>query len=165
MKSNCRSRLLLDVGGTFIKCSDGRQIPIDSDGSFESISLSLSSAVSDFCRDDKEKGKSIAVAIPGPFDYNEGRFLMTHKFASVYGRLFRDIAGIPDSTELLFCHDVVAMLKGEMIGGYGAGFDRVALITLGRSGLFRVHRRGNPSETAGLALNQHLCKALCRWNP
>lgn len=131
MKSNCRSRLLLDVGGTFIKCSDGRQIPIDSDGSFESISRSLSSSVSDFCRDDTEKGKSIAVAIPGPFDYNEGRFLMTHKFASVYGRLFRDIAGIPDSTELLFCHDVVAMLKGEMIGGYGAGFDRVALITLG----------------------------------
>lgn len=131
MMSNCRERLLLDVGGTFIKCSDGRQIPIDSDGPFESISGSLSSAVSDFCRDDTVKEKRIAVAIPGPFDYNEGRFLMTHKFASVYGRLFRDIAGIPDSTGLFFCHDVVAMLRGEMKTGYGAGFKRVALITLG----------------------------------
>ena len=32
-----RDKLLLDVGGTFIKCSDGRSIPVDSNGSREDI--------------------------------------------------------------------------------------------------------------------------------
>ncbi len=127
--SNCKKRLLLDVGGTFIKCLDGRQIPIDSDGSFESIAGSLSDAVSGFCNG--EGSKSIAVAIPGPFDYNQGRFLMKHKFASVFGHSFREVASVPESVEMVFCHDVVAMLKGEIQCGAGRGYSRVALITLG----------------------------------
>lgn len=138
---NCKQKLLIDVGGTFIKCSDGRQIPVDSDGSFESIAGSLSAAINNFCKG--EGSKSIAVAIPGPFDYNQGRFLMKHKFASVYGHTFRDVASVPESVEMVFCHDVVAMLKGEIKCGYGQGYSRVALITLGTGLGFAVSIDGN----------------------
>lgn len=139
-----RKTLLLDVGGTFIKCSDSREIPIDSDGSREAISASFAEAVGSFC--DEASGKAenagtddgeetpcrgIAVAIPGPFDYGKGIFLMRHKFAAVYGEAFRDVAGIPDRVELRFTHDVNAMLAGEMACGNGRGFSRVALVTLG----------------------------------
>lgn len=159
--------LLLDVGGTFIKCSDGREIPVSSDGSREEISASFAEAVGGFCRDaeagrdgapgsadsaardgascnggsstnktvtDGEKEKQhcgIAVAIPGPFDYERGIFLMRHKFSAVYGESFRKLAGVPEGVELRFIHDVNVMLAGEMSDGNGRGFSRAALVALG----------------------------------
>ncbi len=149
--------LLLDVGGTFIKCSDGREIPIRSDGSRGEISSSFAEAVGAFCGEasagdeavtigneavtigneavtagGKAMGRRrIAVAIPGPFDYERGIFLMRHKFAAVHGESFREVAGVPECVELRFTHDVNAMLLGEMTGGNGRGFSRVALVTLG----------------------------------
>lgn len=140
--------LLLDVGGTFIKCSDGREIPVSSDGSREEISASFAEAVGGFCRDAEagrdsasgsadsaacgpQSGCGIAVAIPGPFDYEKGIFLMRHKFSSVYGESFREVAGVPDGVELRFIHDVNVMLAGEMSDGNGRGFSRAALVALG----------------------------------
>ena len=140
--------LLLDVGGTFIKCSDGREIPVSSDGSREEISASFAEAVGGFCRDaeagrdgasgsadsaacDPQSGCGIAVAIPGPFDYEKGIFLMRHKFSSVYGESFRELAGVPEGVELCFIHDVNVMLAGEMSDGNGRGFSRAALVALG----------------------------------
>lgn len=99
--------ILLDVGGTFIKCSDGRQIPIDSSGSRDSIVESLREAVGE--------ADKVAVAIPGPFDYDRGIFLMKHKFAAVYGESFAGIIG--GNREFRFIHDVNAMLLGEMASG------------------------------------------------
>lgn len=113
--------ILLDVGGTFVKCSDGRVIPIDSDGTREEIASSLREAVSD--------ARMAAVAVPGPFRYADGTFLMKHKFAAVYGEKFADIVG--RECNFHFVHDVNAMLLGEMQAGAGAGYDRVALVTLG----------------------------------
>lgn len=113
--------ILLDVGGTFVKCSDGRVIPIDSDGTREEIASSLREAVSD--------ARMAAVAVPGPFRYADGTFLMKHKFAAVYGEKFADIVG--RECNFRFVHDVNAMLLGEMQAGAGAGYDRVALVTLG----------------------------------
>ena len=122
--------ILLDIGGTFVKCSDGRQIPIDSDGPMEVISASLREAVGD--------ASNVAVAIPGPFNYEEGIFLMKHKFAAVYGVRFADLVK-PVSchskqnaeVSFRFIHDVNAMLLGEMASGAGKGYKRVALVTLG----------------------------------
>ena len=113
--------ILLDVGGTFIKCSDGREIPIDSDGSREDIANSLKEALAD--------AEKAAVAIPGPFDYEHGIFLMKHKFAAVYGECFAVIIG--GNREYRFIHDVNAMLLGEMASGAGKAYERVALVTLG----------------------------------
>ena len=126
--------LLLDVGGTFIKTSDGREIPVDSNGDKQSVSLSFHKAVKDFCNEavvSPERRFAIGVAIPGPFDYVNGVFRMTHKYASVYGEDFRSLARIPSCVELRFTHDVNCMLSGEMAYGNGRGFDRVALVSLG----------------------------------
>lgn len=121
--------ILLDVGGTFIKCSDGREIPIDSDGSREDIANSLKEALAD--------AEKAAVAIPGPFRYSDGTFLMKHKFASVYGERFADLVRPAASRPgqgggcFRFIHDVNAMLLGEMASGVGKAYERVALVTLG----------------------------------
>ncbi len=126
--------LLLDVGGTFIKTSDGREIPVDSNADFTSIADSFTSAIGDFCRKASAAPgirHGIGVAIPGPFDYSDGIFLMTHKYAAVKGMDFRTLAGIPECVELRFAHDVNCMLAGEIACGNGKGFDRVALVTLG----------------------------------
>lgn len=126
--------LLLDVGGTFIKTSDGREIPVDSNGDKKSVSLSFHKAVKDFCNEAlaaPEQKFAIGVAIPGPFDYVNGIFRMTHKYASVYGEDFRTLARIPSCVELRFTHDVNCMLAGEMAYGNGRGFERVALVSLG----------------------------------
>ncbi|MGN0191590.1 MAG: ROK family protein, partial [Candidatus Cryptobacteroides sp.] len=127
--------LLLDVGGTFIKCSDSRLVPVDSGGDREGISAALRSAVLPVCRA-ADEGKSpggygIAVAVPGPFDYGKGIFLMRHKFLSVYGESFRSLAGVPDEVVLRFAHDVNSMLRGEICQGNGRYGSRVALVTLG----------------------------------
>ena len=121
--------ILLDVGGTFIKCSDGREIPIDSAGGRDDIAASLRSAV---CAGEEEELRSVQfrVAIPGPFDFKTGRFLMKHKFAAVYGEYFADLAGVPREN-CRFIHDVNCMLLGETTCGAGKGYKKVALITLG----------------------------------
>lgn len=126
--------LLLDVGGTFIKASDGREIPVDSNGDAKTVSHSFRAAVKDFCNEAIEYPDmrfAIGVAIPGPFDYVNGVFRMTHKYASVYGEDFRSLAHIPSCVEIRFTHDVNCMLAGEMVYGNGRGFDRVALVSLG----------------------------------
>lgn len=113
--------ILLDIGGTFIKCSDRRVIPINSDGSREEIASALRTAVGD--------ARLAAVAIPGPFNYQRGVFLMKHKFAKVYGLSFAEIAGSHCSYH--FTHDVNAMLLGEEENAWERGYSRIALVTLG----------------------------------
>ena len=118
--------ILLDVGGTFIKCSDGRKVPVDSDGSSGAIASAFKEAVGD-----PGGLKSIGVCIPGPFDYRRGIFLMKHKYAAVYGMSFSELAGIPDSVSLLFVHDVNAPLMGLLAIHPELRKGTVALVTLG----------------------------------
>lgn len=140
------SPLLLDVGGTFIKCSDGREIPIDSGGSREDICKSLRSAVGEIHAGDK-----VAVAIPGKFDYERGIFLMMHKFASVYGEKFSDIvlsgSGLTESdVEFRYIHDVNCMLLGEVSEGAAKGLGNTALVTLGTGLGFSMYVDGRVLE-------------------
>ena len=116
---------LLDVGGTYIKCSDGRQVPVSSDGSREVISAALKKAVG--CTDGL---KGIGIAIPGPFDFREGIFRMEHKFAAVKGESFRSLAGIPDRIPVKFHHDVNVLLRGA-VRMLGLQDKNTALVTLG----------------------------------
>ena len=104
-------KLLLDVGGTFIKCSDGREIPVDSAGSREQIASALREAVG--ANAPGMGDLQLRAAVPGPFDYASGQFLMKHKFAAVYGEYFADIVGLPREN-CRFSHDVNCMLLGEI---------------------------------------------------
>lgn len=116
---------LLDVGGTFIKRADGQMFPIDSNGSSQSIAQALAAAIGPM-----EGLSGIGVAIPGPFDFQKGIFLMKHKFASVYGKSFRELAEIPEQIRLVFHHDVNALLLGS-VWMLGLQQGNTALVTLG----------------------------------
>lgn len=146
MRSNSRI-VLLDVGGTFVKSSLGiagqgavegtfAATPISSDGSAEEIETSFREAVSVQVRRACEAGLSIeavCAALPGPFDYAEGIFLMKHKFASVYGRSFRDILGdvIGPEVRLAFVHDVNGALLGALTADPAFRKGNVAISTFG----------------------------------
>ncbi|MBO7603840.1 MAG: ROK family protein [Bacteroidales bacterium] len=128
--------ILLDVGGTFVKCRDGRQVAMPSSGSAEQIAAALQQSVGPL-----EGVRGIGVAIPGPFDYTQGVFLMRHKFAAVYGQNFASLAGIPDSIPVKYLHDVNAPLLGciEMLALKDAN---AALITLGTGLGFSIAIKG-----------------------
>ena len=116
----------LDIGGTFIKCSDGRKVPVKSDGTKEQIASAMKEAVGP-----TGDLASIGVCAPGPFDYRQGIFLMKHKFAAVYGESFRSLTGIPDEIETRFVHDVVAPLQGLIRLRPELRRSVVGLVTLG----------------------------------
>ena len=96
-KNSCR--LLLDVGGTFLKSAvadaSGQLLPgsefscpIRSEGSRAEIEGSLSTVVAKGAAFAAERGMALAgigIAIPGPFDYAAGISRMTHKFRSICG--------------------------------------------------------------------------------
>ena len=137
-------RRLLDIGGTFVKCDDGRMVPIPSGGTREEIAKALREAAGP-----AEGLRELAVAIPGPFDYRTGLFLMKHKFAAVYGENFRDLAGLPPETETRFVHDVVAVVLGSLRQYPG----NLAVVTLGtglgfccaQDGKVLTNEAGSPS--------------------
>ncbi len=146
-------KLSLDVGGTFIKCSDSRKVPVDSDGSAEAISSAFRKAVG-------ETGglESVGVCIPGPFDYRNGIFLMKHKYAAVYGMSFRELAGIPEGVSLHFVHDVNAPLMGLLSLHPELRKGKVALVTLGTGLGFSYAVDGE------VKMNENLGPALSLYN-
>lgn len=163
--------ILLDVGGTFIKRPDRQLYHIDSQGSRKSIAQSLASAIGPM-----EKLGGIGVAIPGPFDYQKGIFLMKHKFASVYGLAFRELVGIPEQVQLVFHHDVNALLLGA-VKMLGLQDENTALVTLGTGLGFSYALKGQvqyapsgsparslwnlPTEEGGILEDQVSARGIC----
>lgn len=151
-KSNCI--ILLDVGGTFVKSSLGTACKgalegtfaytsISSDGSAEAICDSFRSAVKaqmDRAESEGMTVEAVCVAIPGPFNYHEGIFMMKHKFSTVYGRSFREILGdvIPQDMRLAFIHDVNGALLGALTADPALKSGNVGLSTFG-TGLGFAH--------------------------
>ena len=123
---------LLDIGGTFIKCADGRQIPIPSAGPKEAIAASLRQAA--------YGAERLGIAIPGPFDYRNGIFRAEHKFAAVKGESFRELAGLPADADVRFIHDVCAVLEGSIRHGQNSG--NTAVVTLGTGLGFAIANKG-----------------------
>ena len=142
-------KLLFDVGGTFLKAviADGAgeflpgteySVPMPSDGPREAIEQALVTAVEQGMRSAAERELRIGglgIAFPGPFDFEHGIPLMSHKFRSVYGisllDLLRTRTAVGPSMPVLFMHDVNAAMLGEMRCGNARGFANAALISLG----------------------------------
>lgn len=148
------NRILLDVGGTFVKSALGiagkgavegtfASTPISSDGTAEEIKASFREAVSLQMKKAEEYGSAIeavCVALPGPFNYKEGIFMMKHKFAAVYGSTFREVLGdvITPEIRLAFVHDVNGALLGALTIDESLKKGNVALSTFG-TGLGFAH--------------------------
>lgn len=141
--------ILVDIGGTFIKRSDGRQFPISSDGSREVIAETIRRAIGP-----ADGLDGIGVAIPGPFDFEKGIFLMDHKFAAVKGVSFRELVSIPDSVPLKFGHDVNTLLDGA-VRMLALRHINTALVTLGTGlgfayalhGIVQRNAAGSPARS------------------
>ena len=146
--------VLLDVGGTFIKSALGiagkgalegtfMSTPMSSAGTAGEITEAFRNAVSGQIRRAELEGfaiEAVCAAIPGPFDYEKGVFLMKHKFAAVYGLSLREILGdvIAPQTRLAFIHDVNGALLGALTADPSLREGNVAMITLG-TGLGFTH--------------------------
>lgn len=80
--------------------------------------------------------KKIGIAMPGPFDYNQGVSLMLNqdKFDSLYRlnikNLLADKLGIP-SRNIRFVNDAASFLQGEVFAGAARNYHRVLGLTLG----------------------------------
>ena len=162
MRSNTRI-ILLDVGGTFVKASLGisgkgavegsfTHTPISSDGTAEEIQDAFRTAVGGQMEKAAEEGyevSAVCVAIPGPFNYHDGVFMMKHKFAAVYGRSFREILGdvVPSDVRLAFIHDVNGALLGALTADPSLRTGNVAISTFGTGLGFAYAENGKVMES------------------
>ncbi len=162
-------RILLDVGGTFVKSSLGIAgkgavegtfacTPILSDGTAEEIADAFRAAVKGQMQKAEECGyriKAVCAAIPGPFDYRKGVFMMKHKFSAVFGRTFREILGdaIPSDMSMSFIHDVNGILLGALTTNRSLRKGNVAVTTFGTGLGFAYAEEGKvqKSETGSPA--------------
>jgi glucokinase len=78
--------------------------------------------------------RSLGVAVPGPFDYDAGICLVTHKLRGLYGinlrRELAQAAGLTDHA-VSFLNDAEAFLLGEWWAGAARGHARAVGVTLG----------------------------------
>lgn len=149
----------MDVGGTFIKSGimsydgvlqDGSQqtVPIDSDGTYEQICNSLTTAVSQgvaLCRYYGYSPAGVGICMPGPFNYITSVSAMVHKFAAIKdiplkGVIVEALDGL--DIPVVFGHDVNTQLYGEMCGGNAIGHDNVCLVSLGTGLGFAIADQG-----------------------
>ena len=83
-----------------------------------------------------EEAITIGIAMPGPFDYEQGISLMKgmQKYDSLYGMNIREILaerlGIPGE-HITFINDAEAFLRGELASGAASDFERAIGVTLG----------------------------------
>ncbi|MBR6002145.1 MAG: ROK family protein [Bacteroidales bacterium] len=158
-KSLPECRILFDVGGTFLKSSLGirgmgpiedtfASVPMPSAGSAAEIIDSIRESLRIQTENAARLGMKVtdlAADVPGPFDYASGRFLMKHKFATVYGMSFYDILG--DDLQMTFMHDVNCALLGHIVSDPALRIGNVALVTLGTGLGFAYATGGKIAKT------------------
>lgn len=140
---------VLDVGGSHVTAArvdtatwqpvpgTRTRYPLRSDGTAEQIIATIAECARTL---GGLRGSTLAVAIPGPFDYEAGvgRFVGVEKFDALNGidvrsRLFDALGGTPE--RIVFLNDAAAFGIGEWVSrtgqGNDEGRDRLVAITLG----------------------------------
>lgn len=150
--------IALDIGGTQIKgtvldaegklcvpvsryasCAQGGQEEIIAN--FERILQSQARAA----RMLHIRVRAVGIAMPGPFDFDRGIFLMSglDKYEAVYGVCLREAllrrqrqSAAPDDLlwadiPFRYCHDVASFALGESMAGRATGVDKVMCLCIG----------------------------------
>lgn len=180
MSETNRLYLAIDMGGTFLKSAvmdvhgnvreeSELSVPSRSDGSKEEIMDSLEKCIAtgmSFIRKSGSRVEGIGIAIPGPFDYQNGISWMQHKFQSLYQvNLKEQIQNMPDmeaDIPVCFIHDANAVLMGEQWLGYARHYSNTAVITLG-TGIGFSHSQNkiiqcNPMGSPAVSIYSTPCK-------
>ncbi|MBA2469661.1 MAG: ROK family protein [Chloroflexia bacterium] len=159
-----RFAIALDVGGTSVKSGvvtmdsavveQRAQTAIDSGGSAESILATFAGIVQRHERRLPETSpKGLALAFPGPFDYDAGvcRIRGVEKYESLFGvnvadELRRRLGW--GERPIRFRNDAEAAIAGECLYGAGHGYDRVIGVTLG-TGFGSAFMVNGAAQTSG----------------
>lgn len=138
----------IDIGGSHISCCmvelEGASFlresevhaKVDPSGSAKELVSAWAKAVKESFEKAHEPMSYIGIAMPGPFDYDQGISMITglHKFESLYGlnvkALLAEELGI-GAGSVRFINDASAFLLGEVKGGAALGFANAAGLTLG----------------------------------
>jgi glucokinase len=158
-----KRRLVLDIGGTFIKygMADGsgcliedsvRQKAVDH-SSWEIFTRLLQEIIREF----RLTGtvEEACVAMPGPFDFTNGVSRMKHKLPAIYGKSLREPFE-KEGIQVRFLHDSTAFILGEFYDGVLKNAVRPCSVMLGTGLGFSFIRDGkvcvNHTETPAFSL-------------
>ena len=109
----------------------------------------------------------IALAMPGPFDYEKGISYIKglNKYDALYGMDIRGHLAAElgiEADKILFRNDAEAALAGEVVAGAGCGYNHVAGVTFGTGFGSACHRDGIQIPRLRPADERSRTRRLCR---
>lgn len=170
MKSSDSCILSVDGGGTSLKAAfvyknnvikdSFFSIPVHSDGTEEEIQEAfweLGHSARLMEEKLQVKASGCAFCIPGPFDYENGRFFMHHKYEAVFGSSLKPwlFKGIGRELSICFLHDSTAFLLGACAGLSPLPETLCGVIIgtgLGFASMVEGHILENPSGGPGISI-------------
>ncbi|RYZ56720.1 MAG: ROK family protein [Chitinophagaceae bacterium] len=127
---------LVDLDKRAVVTGSGIRKIVNSQASAEAILQDWSEVITAVLQTGPDAEKKIGIAMPGPFDYEQGISLIEEqdKFTALYQRnvktsLAERLAIPPDS--IRFMNDASCFLQGEVFGGAATNFNPVLGLTLG----------------------------------
>lgn len=156
----------VDIGGSHITAAlvdlDKRAVVtgtsirniVNSKAGADEILSSWCEVISDVFQASPEAEKKIGIAMPGPFDYEQGISFIEEqdKFTSLYKMNVKNTLaerlGVPEDG-IRFVNDAACFLQGEVFGGAASGFNPVLGLTLG-TGLGSAYCKNGIAEDADL---------------
>lgn len=113
-----------------------KRISIDSESSVENILGGWTQIINESIQVDRKETIHIGIAMPGPFDYENGISLIKDqtKFKALYKlnikvELAKRLNIQPSNIK--FINDAEAFMQGEVFGGVAKGYNRILGLTLG----------------------------------
>ncbi|RYZ53847.1 MAG: ROK family protein, partial [Sphingobacteriales bacterium] len=127
---------LVDLNSRSMVPGSRRRKQVNSQGSVDEIIRDWAAVMEDAFGNTPKELRKIGIAMPGPFDYEEGVSLIKeqNKFNALYQMNVRNLLderlGL-ESDRIRFMNDAAGFLQGEVFCGAGQNKDRVLGFTLG----------------------------------
>lgn len=148
----------IDIGGShltaafvskrrFINKHSYTRIRVNSKGSAEEILDTWSTVINNIFEKHGVSQKKIGIAMPGPFDYEQGISLITglDKYESLYKLNIKALLAARlqcKTTDIRMMNDAACFLAGEVASGAAQGYADVIGITLGTGMGSAIHHKG-----------------------
>jgi glucokinase len=123
------------------------RIRVNSKGTSDEILNTWVSAIQDIYKNHPVKNKRVGIAMPGPFDYDQGISLIKglDKYEALYNLNVKELLSekleIP-ATSILMMNDAACFLRGEVYDGAARDYTDVIGITLGTGTGSATHHSG-----------------------
>lgn len=129
------SAVLVDLSSGTVLEESFHKVQVDSSADMEHIISNWCTALRQAMDAKEELINAIGIAMPGPFDYNNGISYIRglNKYESLYGLNVGELlrSELDSDIQICFENDAACFGIGEVEAGAGKGFDKVVAITLG----------------------------------